>query len=466
MVEIRVETACRHGAAVSKSQQMRGSARLIPFVEFRTIILLHDERRRADAARLVRHHVVFADLHMIRHYSRAGKRDEWKLCGVVFDDGTVVERTPNNARQTHVGGCMTAAHVIGYTRERKREGLRHTHIRFGRAQRTRGPGSGRIPLHGRRPPPTIARRPIRHPILHSQRTCTFHRSATRRNRHIQLVSLPAASHRQTRHPHLHGNRDLLHRFHNRHAYGVESGRIRKRVQHILAISLAPQSAHPTRHAFNDHRRHQSGRFHIGNGRPASWSMCWELLFSLALPVYVIIATDMRFVAPIALACVLLSEWTQWPPLRHMAMFALGVALAKRLTDNGRETMRDVVAVPLALCGIVLVCQSGFGLLPGIVAQPLAVCGCLILVVVALTCNVVSNLLSTPPVRWLGRISFSLYLTHLPVRDWIVPYIPVQGLLRPVVLFALCLLAAEAFYLAVERPATRLSRRLGKAKREA
>ena len=40
MVEIRVETACRHGAAVSKSQQMRGSARLIPFVEFRTIILL------------------------------------------------------------------------------------------------------------------------------------------------------------------------------------------------------------------------------------------------------------------------------------------------------------------------------------------------------------------------------------------------------------------------------------------
>ena len=198
----------------------------------------------------------------------------------------------------------------------------------------------------------------------------------------------------------------------------------------------------------------------------SWSMCWELLFSLALPVYVIIATDMRFVAPIALACVLLSEWTQWPPLRHMAMFALGVALAKRLTDNGRETMRDVVAVPLALCGIVLVCQSGFGLLPGIVAQPLAVCGCPILVVVALTCNVVSDLLSTPPVRWLGRISFSLYLTHLPVRDWIVPYIPVQGLLRPVVLFALCLLAAEAFYLAVERPATRLSRRLGKAKREA
>ena len=89
-----------------------------------------------------------------------------------------------------------------------------------------------------------------------------------------------------------------------------------------------------------------------------------------------------------------------------------------------------------------------------------------MVVVALTCSVVSDLLSTPPVRWLGRISFSLYLTHLPVRDWIVPYIPVQGLLRPVVLFALCLLAAEAFYLAVERPATRLSRRLGKVKREA
>ena len=199
----------------------------------------------------------------------------------------------------------------------------------------------------------------------------------------------------------------------------------------------------------------------------SWSMCWELLFSLALPVYVIIATDMRFVAPIALACVLLSEWTQWPPLRHMAMFALGVALAKRLTDNGREydarrrcrTARPVwhrLGLPKAVSVCCLVLSPNL----------LAVCGCLILVVVALTCNVVSDLLSTPPVRWLGRISFSLYLTHLPVRDWIVPYIPVQGLLRPVVLFALCLLAAEAFYLAVERPATRLSRRLGKVKREA
>ncbi len=170
-------------------------------------------------------------------------------------------------------------------------------------------------------------------------------------------------------------------------------------------------------------------------------------------------------APIALACVLLSEWTQWPPLRHMAMFALGVALAKRLTDNGRETMRDVVAVPLALCGIVLVCQSGFGLLPGIVAQPLAVCGCLILVVVALTCNVVSDLLSTPPVRWL--VHFIQPVSDPSSRPRLDrPYIPVQGLLRPVVLFALCLLAAEAFYLAVERPATRLSRRLGKVKREA
>ncbi|EDN83205.1 hypothetical protein BIFADO_00102 [Bifidobacterium adolescentis L2-32] len=27
----------------------------------------------------------------------------------MFDDGTVVEHTPNNARQTHVGGCMPAS---------------------------------------------------------------------------------------------------------------------------------------------------------------------------------------------------------------------------------------------------------------------------------------------------------------------------------------------------------------------
>lgn len=72
-----------------------------------------------------------------------------------------------------------------------------------------------------------------------------------------------------RHPHLHGDRNLLHRLHNRHAHGVGKRKnTQTQFQHILAISLATQSAHPTRHAFNDHRRHQSGRFHIGNGRPA------------------------------------------------------------------------------------------------------------------------------------------------------------------------------------------------------
>ncbi len=193
----------------------------------------------------------------------------------------------------------------------------------------------------------------------------------------------------------------------------------------------------------------------------SWSMCWELLFSLALPVYVLVARDIRIVAPAVLACVLASEWAQWPPLRHMAVFALGVALAGRLMDRGRETIRNAVAIPAALCGVVLVCQSGLGVLPGIAAQPLVVCGCLLLVVVALGDDAVSRLLSTAPFHWLGRVSFSLYLTHLPVRDWIVPHIPVRGALRPVLLVALCLLAAEAFHLLVERPATMLSRKLGR-----
>lgn len=124
----------------------------------------------------------------------------------------------------------------------------------------------------------------------------------------------------------------------------------------------------------------------------SWSMCWELLFSLALPIYVVIATDMRIVAPVVLACVLVAEWAQWPPLRHMAVFALGVALARSLVDRGRESMRSIVAVPAALCGVVLICQSGLGVLPGVVAQPLAVCGCLLLVAVALARNAVSDAL--------------------------------------------------------------------------
>lgn len=73
----------------------------------------------------------------------------------------------------------------------------------------------------------------------------------------------------------------------------------------------------------------------------------------------------------------------------------------------------------------------------------------------------SELFSTAIFRWFGRVSFSLYLTHLPVRDWIVPHIPVRGALRPALLVALCLLVTEASHLLVEWPATMPLRRLGR-----
>jgi peptidoglycan/LPS O-acetylase OafA/YrhL len=80
----------------------------------------------------------------------------------------------------------------------------------------------------------------------------------------------------------------------------------------------------------------------------------------------------------------------------------------------------------------------------------------------------SNLLTAPPFLWLGKVSYSLYLTHIPIAYFI--FRALLGKINFVYITALAvaasLIGAEIFYLLVERPAMRLGRALAKRSHDA
>ena len=93
-----------------------------------------------------------------------------------------------------------------------------------------------------------------------------------------------------------------------------------------------------------------------------------------------------------------------------------------------------------------------------------IAGSVALIVLARGSGFLPRLLTAPALLWAGRISFSLYLVHMPVLAAVAH--ATHGLLPPwAALIAgvpVCFLAAAAFHAGVEAPAHRLSRRVGKS----
>ncbi len=70
-----------------------------------------------------------------------------------------------------------------------------------------------------------------------------------------------------------------------------------------------------------------------------------------------------------------------------------------------------------------------------------------------------KVLSTKLLVWGGRLSYALYLWHVPLRDIVRPHLSfLPGPLRPVVILALTVTAAALSFALVERPALRLKDR--------
>jgi peptidoglycan/LPS O-acetylase OafA/YrhL len=215
--------------------------------------------------------------------------------------------------------------------------------------------------------------------------------------------------------------------------------------------------------------------------PVLWSLRWEVLFSLALPLLLAIAVRVlrtrRSCALLMSACAAALLWHGSSEyLLELPPFVLGMALAFRHADIARLARalarRTWWSAPAKLLlGAACVCalsadwwlvrstperQTG-------IAALLVALGAILTVLAALTLGPFESFLCSRAMAWTGRRSYSLYLVHCPI---VVALAIAAGVLfTPGYLAAavvLSLAAAEMFHRLVEAPAHRFARRISYA----
>ena len=160
-----------------------------------------------------------------------------------------------------------------------------------------------------------------------------------------------------------------------------------------------------------------------------WSLQWEVLFSLLLPLYLLLLVPARrldgwrVAALLGLSALGDATSTQW--LFYLPMFGLGVltALNWRMLEEraqrwtgGRRWSWPLVLVVAVLLTTARWNLTGLGVDPPLAGRLsfLALPGVWLLVVAAAFCPAVRALCETAFLQWAGRVSFSLYLVHEPI----------------------------------------------------
>lgn len=209
-----------------------------------------------------------------------------------------------------------------------------------------------------------------------------------------------------------------------------------------------------------------------------WSLRWEVIFSLTLPLYVIFGRLTRrlpFWIPLAVTFAL-TAWgsrSENDYLVFLPMFAVGAVLTVHWEQIGRlsESLTRrrwgwtaFLVVALLLTSILWPLQTlGLTRREAASHEWLTVVGVTMFVVAAGFCPGALRLLSRHVILWLGTVSFSLYLIHEPIVIAVsmlaADTSPWIGVL---IAIPVSLGVAAAFHAVIERPAHQLARRIGRA----
>jgi peptidoglycan/LPS O-acetylase OafA/YrhL len=225
---------------------------------------------------------------------------------------------------------------------------------------------------------------------------------------------------------------------------------------------------------------------------AFWSLIYEMRISLIFPILAIMALRFRaawmllFAVALSLSarplsyaiCSLfgldpasLEVFRTAETLHFAAFFILGAVLAENRKVTREQYLRLPGIAALSLCILAVVLYShpyhSFDLgapvlFPGQVEQWSVAAGAVVIITLALSSNLFQRVLHHGAIRYLGRISYSLYLVHVTVLLSLV-YIfhgTVSYRILPLYLTA-ALSVATAFYYLLEKPAMLLGQRLGK-----
>ncbi len=204
-----------------------------------------------------------------------------------------------------------------------------------------------------------------------------------------------------------------------------------------------------------------------------WSLRWELVFSLSLPLFVVAARALRnhwvFAAVLASAVTVTGRLVDVDALVYLPVFFLGALMAVRLP----ELRRAVGAWP-RIGRVALGAASGTLLIASWLGRPiegsigadvlwgLAGVGAAGLVVVAVGSRTAERALSSAVPRWLGKISFSLYLVQAPLIGTLAFALgDAQWKLIAAIAIPASLLLGWLFHLAVEKPTHRLAKLVGR-----
>jgi peptidoglycan/LPS O-acetylase OafA/YrhL len=209
-----------------------------------------------------------------------------------------------------------------------------------------------------------------------------------------------------------------------------------------------------------------------------WSLRWEVLFSALLPLYLTLARWCRHFLLIAMCAViaLIFAGTLTGALdnafTYLPVFAVGVLMAFHIEGLARVASRlNFVSWTAIGVTAILALTSATTLAPFVesprtlraLSTALISIGAALAVFLAAWCRPVSRSLTKRSLRWLGRVSFSLYLVHEPVLVAIAFALGGRAPLWLMYLIAVpvCLVVAEFFYRVVEGPAHRLSQWVGR-----
>jgi peptidoglycan/LPS O-acetylase OafA/YrhL len=203
-----------------------------------------------------------------------------------------------------------------------------------------------------------------------------------------------------------------------------------------------------------------------------WTLRWELLFSLLLPGLMVVAIVLqRWWLPTGLLAVgigVVGTVGDIEAMQYLPVFFLGTLLAVRLRAleawSESRRARQLLAVLLPVSLLVLISQF---LLQGVVhggttgshaLRGLEALGGVGVVICAGASTGLRRFLERRVPQFLGRISFSLYLVHLPVLvtltwllgEWNWPIAAAIGV-------PLAMLAGWGFYRLVEKPLHKVAR---------
>ncbi|WP_066293164.1 acyltransferase family protein [Arthrobacter sp. B6] len=199
-----------------------------------------------------------------------------------------------------------------------------------------------------------------------------------------------------------------------------------------------------------------------------WSLQWEMLFSLLLPLYVLTSLRFkRFWLLGVLGLVLLigaADLMDMDGLVFLPMFGIGAMMAMRrqLLEKWAARLGRPAWLGLVVTAILLLSSNWLvPQFPATIAG--STLGGAVLLFIVIGCKAVITIGNCPPIQWLGIRSFSLYLVHEPIVVTVAMGMRISDPLQVALVAVPCSFAtAAAFYWLVEQPSQQLAASLAKA----